>query len=350
MHNIHHLARIRILDTYTAKQIAAGEIIERPACIVRELLDNSIDAGARTIEVLLQNGGLQSIRVSDDGEGMNKENLQLCTASHATSKIRVAEDLLSITSMGFRGEALASISAISRMTITSFDTLQNVAHSITVENNQLSDVMPASRNAGTQVYVEKLFHSIPVRKKFLSTSVAERGRIKTVILEKAAGYPNIALTLKDNEKIIARFPREHAFQRAVRVTNHTDTRMFIWKEPDASQHSRDSLQCTMALGLPDITAKSRKHIHIYINKRPVQSFQIMQAVEYAYKDILHGNVFPHAVLFLTISPQEIDVNIHPAKQEVRVKDVAAVRSHIIQAITTALRAYTQATPSYTKTE
>ncbi len=344
---------IRILDEYTAKQIAAGEVIERPACVVRELIDNSIDAGAQNIEVQLINGGLESISISDDGTGMNEEDLVLCCHSHATSKIRDTEDLLSLTSMGFRGEALASISAISKITITSFDARENRAHEVTIENNVTSSVRDGVRNKGTRVCVEKLFQAIPVRKKFLSSSFAERTRIKNTIVEKSAAFPEIAFVLKEGTETIVRIPKEDAFARAVRTTNQTDSRMFVWHDNAVQENklleknaASDAPKIHAAFGLPEIAIKTRKHIHIYINKRPVRSFQVMQAIEYAYREIIHGKVFPQAVVFLQIAPSEVDVNIHPSKQEVRIKPMAQIRSLIIRKVGMALETYTHAVPHY----
>ncbi len=347
---------IRILGEYTAKQIAAGEVIERPSCVVRELIDNSIDAGSHNIEVQLKNGGLDSICVSDDGRGMSAEDLALCCYSHATSKIQSAEDLLALSSMGFRGEALASISAISKTIITSFDSLSKRAHEITVEGDKSSEVHEAVHNKGTRICIQQLFGAIPVRKKFLASISAERMRVKNIMVEKAAAFPNIAFTLKEGVKTIVRIPREDAFTRAVRVSNQEDSRMFVWyedaqeghapfaKEEPHTSHGAPRMQA--ALGLTEIATRTRKHIHLYVNQRPVRSFQLAQAVEYAYKDIIHTGAFPQAVVFLSIAPSEVDVNVHPSKQEVRIKPMAQVRSLIIRSVASALESQARALPQY----
>lgn len=347
-------ASIQILDDVTAKQIAAGEVIERPSCVARELIDNAVDAGAARIEIDLKHGGLEGMRVSDDGGGMSREDLALCCKSHATSKIRSAGDLLRVTSMGFRGEALASISAISRVAITSFDAGRGAAFRIAVEGGTESDVASAAHGKGTTVDVEKLFFSIPARKKFLASERAERSRLKATVLQKAAAFPRVAFTLKEGSETLLHLPAETAFARAVRLALNADARMFVWHEnaeKDSTANTADAkttrapMKLHAALGLPEIATTTRRHMHAYINGRPVRAFQLTQALEYAYKDMLHGHLFPQAVLFFEIDPAELDVNIHPAKQEVRIKSIDRARALIMQAVRNSLARYATAAPS-----
>ncbi len=337
------MASIKILEDIVIRQIAAGEVIERPASALRELIDNSIDAHAKKINVYCKNGGLDFLSIEDDGDGILKDDLPLCCISHATSKITHSNDLFAIHSMGFRGEALASLSSIARVTITSA-TDNNKAYTITVNEEKQSEVHPASRTKGTSIQVENMFYSVPARKKFLSGAHTEEQLLKTTLLKKAASFPTISFSFNSSTNTSKKpplfLPAEDPFSRCIRICSKSSIEHFLWQ--DTVYDEDFSLSC--ALGLPEIAQRTRKNIHIYINNRPIKDFAIMQAVEFSYRNILHGGLFPQAVLFLTIPPQKIDINIHPTKSEVKLLEIDRIRKLIISTLDKKLQALNSSTP------
>ncbi len=337
--------RIRVLDAHTAQQIAAGEVVDSPSSILRELLDNSIDAHSTSIEVVIKKGGIELLHVSDNGEGMSKDDLALCCKTHATSKISSVSDLQHITSMGFRGEALASISSVSRTTITSHDADTEAAHYIIIEDGKISPVKLGSRNKGTSVTIEKLFYTVPARKRFLAPPSTEKKRIQTLLAIKAATFPHIAFTLKEDSKTLLSFPVEDQLNRAVRITHTKNIRDFVWQDTIRDSFSNITISC--AAGTPNVVMRNRKHIHIFINKRNIKEYKILQAIEYAYRNVIHTSLFPQVVLFLNIPPEDVDVNIHPAKQEVRIKDITKVRSFVISTIESLIASFAKKNPTLT---
>ena len=335
---------IKILEDIVIRQIAAGEVIERPASALRELIDNSIDANAKKIDIYCNNGGLDLLSIDDDGDGILKDDLPLCCISHATSKITTSSDLFTIHSMGFRGEALASLSSIARVTITS-STDNKEAYEITVNEEKQSEVHPASRTKGTGIQVENMFYSVPARKKFLSSANVEEQLIKNTLLKKAASFPTIAFSLNSSinntKKIPLYLPVEDAFSRSIRICSKNNIENFLWQ--DTVYDNDISLSC--ALGKPDIAQKTRKNIHIYVNNRPIKDFTITQAIEFSYRNVIHGGVFPQAVLFLTIPPNKIDVNIHPTKSEIKLLEIDRIRKLIISTLDKKLQSFSSTSPS-----
>ncbi len=321
------LRRIKVLDKLVIKQIAAGEVIDRPSAALRELIDNSIDSGATKIDIVAQSGGIDLLQISDNGHGIHKDDLALTCISHATSKITQSSDLFTIQSMGFRGEALASLSSIASTTILSA-TEDEDAFEITVDGDSVSDIKPASRKRGTTIRARNLFHHVPARKKFLSQSKTEDTLLKTCMLKKAVAFPHIAFSLSLDKKETLYVPIESQFHRCVRICSNTNPSNYLWQE--MVQKDGMSLQCT--LGLPDIAQRSRKNIHLYINKRPIKDFSLSQATEYAYRNSIHGGLFPQAVLLIDIPPDKIDVNIHPTKAEVKILEQKQLRALIMSSI------------------
>ncbi len=319
--------RIKILDKLVIKQIAAGEVIDRPSAALRELIDNSIDSGATKIDIVAQSGGIDLLQISDNGHGIYKDDLALTCISHATSKITQSNDLFAIQSMGFRGEALSSLSSIANTTILSA-TEDEDAFEITVDGDTVSDIKPASRKKGTTIRARNLFHHVPARKKFLSQSRTEETLLKTCMLKKAVAFPQIAFSLTLDTKDTLYIPVESQFHRCIRICSNTNLNNYLWQE--TIQKDDMSLQC--ALGLPDIAQRSRKNIHLYINKRPVKDFSLSQATEYAYRNSIHGGLYPQAVLLIEIPPDKIDVNIHPTKAEVKILEQKQLRALIMSSI------------------
>lgn len=329
--------RIKILDDIVARQIAAGEVIDRPAAVLRELLDNSIDSESSHIEVSIKNMGLDLIQVSDNGTGMTKEDLLCCPLPHATSKIATHDDLSHITSMGFRGEALPSIAAVSRMSITSKHKEASEAWSIEAHANHISSPIQAARDSGTTVKAERLFQDIPARRSFLSSPQAELNHLKQIFFKKAAAFPDIVFSFQSESQTSTHatitLPKETLLARSIRIcSNNITPHDFLFIDEARSTEGQYSFSLSASLGLPHIAQKTRKHIHIYINNRPVKVFSILQAVEYAYKNILHGQKYPQAVIFLSVPPHLLDVNIHPAKTEIKIRSVEPIRKLIISNI------------------
>lgn len=335
---------ITILDDIVARQIAAGEVIDRPAAVLRELIDNSIDADATQISVYLKESGLSLIQVSDNGIGIQKQDLPLACRPHATSKITTSNDLQHIRSMGFRGEALASIAAASKVILISKH--RNASDAWKIEANALSISHPekVARNTGTTVHAEQLFQDIPARKKFLSTPHAELTHLKTMFIRKLAAFPHISASLQHNTQNILSFPAESSLVRSMRLfSNQYHTQDFI-EVPHTTSDTDPELSIHATLGLPSIAQRTRRNIYIYINNRQVKEFSLVQAIEHAYASTIHGGAHPQAVIFLSIPPQQLDVNIHPAKSEVKIKGIEPIRHLVINTITQHLTHFSTAVP------
>lgn len=333
------IKRIKVLSDLIVRQIAAGEVIERPASAVRELIDNSLDAGATRIDLSIKKGGVDFLQISDNGSGIHKDDLPLCCTSHATSKIEQSNDLFSIVSMGFRGEALASLSAVARVSIVS-STDSKEAYKIVVDATGISDIEPSTRKKGSTITVENMFHNVPARKKFLSGTGTEERLARSVFLKKAAAFPSVAFSLSSEKTTSQHLPVEDAFQRCIRVCSKSDPAYFLWQD----EVFDDDISLKCALGLPELAQRTRKNIHIYVNNRPIKDFTITQAVEFAYRNVLHGGRYPQAVLMLTIPPSKLDVNIHPAKTEIKLLEIDRVRKLIIATIDKKLKTLSSATP------
>lgn len=324
-------ARIHQLPAFIANQIAAGEVIERPASVVKELLENALDAGADVISIEIGFGGLNQIKISDNGVGIVAADLPLAVAAHATSKIQNLNDLYSITSMGFRGEALASIASVSRLTLSSKPALQ--AHAMMLQINETGVcVSPCARNQGTTVDVQDLFINAPVRKKFLKTERTEFQAIEAVVKRFALSAPAIALTLKHNGKQTLALPAVTCEQsRMLRIkkllgkgfideavyldVEHADIRLYGWISRSMYQRSQRDKQW------------------VYLNRRMIKDKLLHHAILQAYQHILHPGRFPACLLYLNMPVSEVDVNVHPTKHEVRFQDPRKVHDFIISSIT-----------------
>lgn len=312
------------LDPLVAQRIAAGEVIERPASVIRELIDNSLDAGSKEITVALLSGGIDEIRVLDDGAGIAKEDLPLLCESHATSKIASLEDLYHISSMGFRGEALYSIAAVSAITIASR------GFEITVDNGKRGEIFPSTTTEGTLVIVKDLFGELPARRQFLKRPGTEATMVRTVLQEKALAFPDVAFKLIVDSKLRLDLPRSSAKERVVNIlsTNqHIVAHELIELHDEGSRFSLYAVASSAALWRSD-----RSHIKIFVNKRPVDEYALVQAVTYGYSDLLPGGSFPYCYLFITIDPTLVDFNIHPTKREVRLRNKAEVHHQVVSMV------------------
>ncbi len=312
------------LDPLVAQRIAAGEVIERPASVIRELLDNSLDAGSTAITVSLEEGGIDEIRVLDNGSGIEKDDLPLLGESHATSKIKNLDDLFHITSMGFRGEALYSIAAVSSITIASR------GFEITIDNGKRSEIAPSTTTNGTLVVVKNLFGELPARRQFLKRPATEATMVRTVLLEKALAYPNVSFKLIVSGKNRVDLSSSSAKDRvaAVLSTNQQIPKEELLELADESgRFSLYAVASSAALWRSD-----RSHIKIFVNKRPVDEYALVQAVTYGYSDLLPGGSFPYCYLFITIDPTLVDFNIHPTKREVRLRNKAEIHHQVVKMV------------------
>lgn len=330
---------IRQLDEAAINRIAAGEVLERPASAVKELVENSIDAGAQRIEVVIADGGKTLIRVSDDGCGMAADDLPLALSRHATSKID-GSDLLNITSFGFRGEALASLGAVGRLLITS-RTAGDGAHSIAVSGGRISDVRPAALTSGTVVELRDMFYATPARLKFLRTDRAEAQAVTGVVKRLAMAEPFVTFTLRDasdgDSRVVFRadaqtgdlFDALHGRLQTVLGRDFADNALRIDAE-------RDGFHLTGYAALPTYSRGAAVAQFLCVNGRPVRDKMLLGALRAAYMDVLSRDRHPVAALFVDCDPMLVDVNVHPAKSEVRFRDPAIVRGLIVSGLRHAL--------------
>jgi DNA mismatch repair protein MutL len=339
--NIHVPERplIRRLDEAAVNRIAAGEVVERPASAVKELVENALDAGARRIDVAFANGGKTLIRVTDDGCGMTADDLPLALARHATSKID-GSDLLNIHTFGFRGEALPSLGAVGRLSVTSRAAGHEAAQ-IAVAGGRESPVRPAALSKGTVVELRDLFYATPARLKFLRADRAEAQAIGEVIRRLAIAEPHVAFTLSDVSdgaaKVILRSDSEQgdlfdALSRRLRALigpDFTDNALRIEAE-------REGIRLTGFAALPTYSRGAAVEQYLFVNGRPVRDRLLLGALRAAYQDVLARDRHPAACLFLTLDPTRVDVNVHPAKAEVRFREPGIARGLIVSALRHAL--------------
>jgi len=328
---------IRQLSPETVNRIAAGEVIERPASVVKELVENALDADAGAIEVVAAGGGLSLIRVADDGEGMGEADLALAVERHATSKL-TDEDLFNIATLGFRGEALPSIGSIARLSLKSRRRGAPAAHEIVVDRGQKGPVRPAALNAGTCVEVRELFSATPARLKFLKSERAENMAISEVVKRLAMANPTVGFTLTTGEraglKLTAQpIGAEGHLARLGRIMG----REFL-ADALAIEAEREGVRVIGFAGLPTLHRPDPGQQYLFVNGRPVKDKLLIGAVRSAYGDLLPKGRYPLLALFVALEPREVDVNVHPSKAEVRFRDAGRVRALVAGALRQALEA------------
>ena len=325
------MSRIRILPEIVANKIAAGEVVERPASVVKELLENALDAGARSIRIEVESGGKRLIRVVDDGSGMNHDDALLAFERHATSKLRTADDLLSIATLGFRGEALPSIAAISRLLLETRAADDAEGTRIEFAGGKLINVKPAGLPAGTSISVSDIFYCVPARRKFLKSETTELGHIASLVTHYALAHPEVQFLLKTPSQVILDCsPVEKLSERVYQVfgrqaldelteipPNEAPVRSAITEPQIEPDEQAATIRVTGFTSRPEVQRSNRNGIYIFVNRRLVRDRLLLHAIGEAYRNIVPPGVFPVTLLFLDLPYQEVDVNVHPAKIEVR---------------------------------
>ncbi|MBM3823857.1 MAG: DNA mismatch repair endonuclease MutL [Verrucomicrobia bacterium] len=359
------MSRIRLLPEQVANQIAAGEVVERPASVVKELVENALDAGAHHISVEIQAGGRSLIRVTDDGWGMNKDDALLSLERHATSKIRVAEDLDAVQSFGFRGEALPSIASVSRFTLTTKERESNAPEGtqIVVQGGKIVEVRSAASPTGSAVEVRQLFFNLPARRKFLRSEETERTHIAHYLTLAALAHPEVAFTFLQDQRLVWRLPplprhengdRFPGLRERLRSLLGGDVQLVRVEferplpprftsptlQEDAGETLHEPVPATNPgvlrlwgyIGAPGVSRATREDQHLFVNKRPVEHRGLNFALAEGYHTALMKGRFPVCCLFLEVPPGEVDVNVHPAKREVRFHQEALVRRMVSDAV------------------
>jgi DNA mismatch repair protein MutL len=326
---------IHLLSPEVASQIAAGEVVERPASVVKELVENALDAGAKSISVTIEEAGRRLIEVADDGSGIPADELALAVSRHATSKLATAKELFSISTLGFRGEALASIGSVSRMTITSRVADSANGARIRVEGGQEGKIEQVGAPVGTLMQVENLFYNVPARLKFLKSDTTERRAIDTFITRYALAYPGVRFKLAEGKKAALQTSGD-GNQRAILATLYGVDTAKQMLEVIAED---DGLKLSGFISPTSITRSNRREMTFFINGRWVQDIPLNAALTQAYHTLLMVGRYPLAMLFLEVDPEAVDVNVHPAKAEVRFREQDKIFSFVQRAVRRALLAY-----------
>ncbi len=322
---------IRLLPDTLISQIAAGEVVERPASVLKELLENSLDAGASEISVSLVQGGVKQLKVTDNGGGMEAEDLPLAFARHATSKIASLDELEQVRSLGFRGEALASIASVARVVLTTRSAGAAHAWSLGAEGGEQGAVQPAAHAPGSSVEVSDLYFNTPARRKFLRTEATEFGHCEDVYRRIALSRSDVAFSLKHNGRVVSHLPAGDAARRIAAVAGEE-----FAGAARALEENSSGLRLTGFAGSPAFSRSSRDAQYAFVNGRFVRDKLLAHALRQAYRDMLHGDRYPAYVLFLELDPLGVDVNVHPAKTEVRFRDARAIHQFVFHAVSKAL--------------
>lgn len=319
------MSEIRKLDSALAARIAAGEVIERPQSVVRELMDNAIDASADRITISIRGGGIDEIVASDNGKGIAKEDLPLATMQYATSKIKELDDLYNIRTMGFRGEALHSICAVSRLTIASSH--EGESWTSVVDNMKEEPLVPGGPQEGTMVKVEDLFSQIPARRAFLKRPASEATMCRQTFLSKAMAFPQIHFTFVQDGSVRVDLPQRQELKDRVldilTLDENLNRKDFVYLEKDCG-----TFHIRLVTSLAGVHRSDRSRMKVYVNSRPVDEYALVQAITSGYGEILPGGSFPYSCLFVDDSAELVDFNIHPAKREVKIRNRAEIHHEI----------------------
>lgn len=326
---------IETLSPEVAGKIAAGEVIERPASVVKELIDNSLDAGSARINVEVYDGGKSLIRVSDDGIGIPSKELPAAVQNFSTSKIRNAEDILNVRTLGFRGEALASIRSVSHLTVSSRARDEDIGREMQWRGQEVVEDKPLVKNPGVEITVKDLFSNLPARRKFMSSGPSEIRRITSLMQSYALSFPETSFTLKENRREILSYPASTLDERAEIVFGSSTF-------PNLTPFEGISGRINMRgfTSLPHITRGNRSHQFLFVNKRHVKDRMLGHAVRQAYQSLIPGDRFPLVVLFLEVPTEEIDINVHPTKAEIRFRSEREIHRFVSSVIREALQVKT----------
>ncbi|HKV33781.1 MAG TPA: DNA mismatch repair endonuclease MutL [Pyrinomonadaceae bacterium] len=327
------MSKIRVLADHVANQIAAGEVVERPASVAKELVENSIDAGATRITIEIEAGGRRLLKISDDGEGMVRDDAILAFERHATSKIRAADDLIAIDTLGFRGEALASIASVAKVELTTSTEDAAAATRVAIDGGKMRDVKDAAHPRGTTIAVRELFFNVPARRKFLRAEATETFHVTNMVTHYALAHPEIAFTLVNNGRdalraVAAKDLRERAYQ--------IFGAQFVENLLAVEGGDRHVAWITGFVSAPRDRRTSRDHQYFFVNHRYVRDQMIGRSLSEGYRSILPYGFYPAALLFIETPLEEVDVNVHPAKTEVRFRRAAAVADAVREAVREAL--------------
>ncbi len=327
---------IHLLPPEVASQIAAGEVVERPASVVKELVENALDANASHLTITVEGAGQRLVEVADDGAGIPAEELSVAVARHATSKLNNAEDLFHITTLGFRGEALASIGSVARLTITSRPVGAPSGARLQVESGLAGRLEPVGAPVGTLVRVEDLFYNVPARRKFLKHDTTERRQIDQLVTRYALAYPNVRFSLKQDGRPSLQTSGNGDRREVLAALYGVD----IARQMIEVLSEDEGLRATGYISPTTLTRSNRREITFFVNGRPVQDPALSTALVQAYHTLLMVGRFPLAVMFLEVPPESVDVNVHPTKAEVRFRDSARLFSQVQRAVRRALLAHT----------
>ncbi|MBI2646822.1 MAG: DNA mismatch repair endonuclease MutL, partial [Deltaproteobacteria bacterium] len=331
-------SKIKILPEQVINQIAAGEVIERPASVVKELVENAIDAGSHRIEVELWDAGKQKILVRDNGSGMTPEEAQLCVERHATSKIKCLDDLFKVKSLGFRGEALPSISSVSKLSLTTKTPNTLEATRLRFEGGKKIKEETLGAPSGTELLVEDLFFNTPARFKFLKSKGTELSHCSEVISQLAMVNPSISFRLTHQDREVFFLPKSFSLLERLLAILKESADTFL---PMANQHLEWELEAFC--GVPHVTAHSSASCYMFVNGRPVRDRTLLHAMSAAYQTLIPHGHYPKVILFLRTQGGDLDVNVHPTKKEVRFKDTHFIHSFVENSIREVLRPKLQVT-------
>src|ERR1700751_292503 len=329
------MSRIRLLSETVASQVAAGEVVERPASVVKELVENSIDAGARKIDTVIRRGGISLVRVIDDGCGMDRDDALLSLERHATSKIRTATDLQAVATLGFRGEALPSIASVSRFRLTTREARAIAGTEIIVNGGKLDVVRDAGEAPGTQIEVRSLFYNLPARRKFLRSENTESRNIEHQVDLQAIGHPQIGFALLRDDRVLFQLPAAATLSDRIRDLFGVE---LLQRLVEVTSTPSSKIRISGFIGQAGLSRQTRTQLLVFVNGRAIESSLITAAIREGYHTALMKGQYAVTFLFLELDPASVDVNVPPAKREVRFRDPSGVREAIVQCIQKTLEA------------
>jgi DNA mismatch repair protein MutL len=327
--HLNRMGRIRLLSETVASQVAAGEVVERPASVVKELVENGLDAGARNIDVVIRRGGISLVRVIDDGCGMDRDDALLSLERHATSKIRSAADLQAVATLGFRGEALPSIASVSRFRLTTREGDAIAGTEIIVNGGKIDVVRDGGEAPGTQVEVRSLFYNLPARRKFLRSENTESRNIEHQIHLQAIGHPEIGFSLMRDDRIVFQLPATATLGDRIRDLYGVE---LLQRLVEVNGAASPKIQISGFIGQAGLSRQTRSQQLVFVNGRAIESSLITGAVREGYHTALMKGQYPVTFLFVELDPGAVDVNVHPAKREVRFRDPNGVREAVVRCI------------------